>query len=48
MTCIKITILVDSTLQRLLDFCGDHAAEHEIAFNCKKTIGVLFRPQNYK
>jgi len=27
---------------------GDYAAEHEIAFNCNKTIGVLFRPQNYK
>ena len=25
-----------------------HAAEHEIAFNCNKTIGVLFCPKKYK
>ena len=31
-----------SGLQRLLDICGDYAAEHAIAFNCNKTIGLLF------
>jgi len=29
-------------LHRLLNICGDYAAEHEIAFNCKKANGVLF------
>ena len=29
-------------LQCLLNICGDYAAEHEITFNCNKTIGVLF------
>ena len=37
-----------SGLQRLLDICGDYAAEHEIAFTCNKTTGVLFCSQNYK
>ena len=27
---------------------ADYAAVHKIAFNCKKTIGVLFGPQNYE
>jgi len=31
-----------SGLQRLLDICGDYAAEHEIALHCNKTIGILF------
>ena len=31
-----------SGLQCLLNICGDYAAEHEITFNCNKTIGVLF------
>ena len=30
-----------SGLQCLLNMCGDYAAEHEIAFNCNKTIGVF-------
>jgi len=34
-----------SGLQCLLNICGDYAAEHEITFNCKKTIGVLFLPK---
>ena len=37
-----------SGLQCLLNICGDNAAEHEITFNCKKTIGVLFCPKKYK
>jgi len=35
-------------LQCLLNICGDYAAEYEIAFNCSKTIGALFRPKKYK
>ena len=35
-------------LQCLLNICGDYAAEHEITFNCNKTIGVLFCPKKYK
>jgi len=35
-------------LQCLLNICGDYAAEHEITFNCSKTIGVLFCPKKYK
>ena len=35
-------------LQCLLNICGDYAAEHEITFNCNKTIGVLFFPKKYK
>jgi len=31
-----------SGLQCLLNICGDYTAEHEITFNCNKTIGVLF------
>ena len=31
-----------SGLQCLLNICGDYAAEHEITFNCNKTIGVFF------
>ena len=31
-----------SGLQCLLNICGGYAAEHEITFNCNKTIGVLF------
>ena len=31
-----------SGLQCLLNICGDYAAEHEIHFNCNKTIGVFF------
>jgi len=31
-----------SGLQCLLNICGNYAAEHEITFNCNKTIGVLF------
>jgi len=37
-----------SGLQRLLDICGNYAAEHEIVFNCNKTSGVLFCSKNYK
>jgi len=37
-----------SELQRLLDICSDYAAEHEIAFNYNKTIGVLFCSKKYK
>jgi len=37
-----------SGLQCLLVICGDYAAEHEAAFNCNKTIGVLFCPKYYK
>jgi len=37
-----------SWLQCLLNICGDYAAEHEITFNCNKTIGVLFCPKKYK
>jgi len=37
-----------SVLQCLLNICGDYAAEHEINFNCNKTIGVLFCPKKYK
>ena len=37
-----------SGLQCLLNICGDYAAEHEITFNCSKTIGVLFCPKKYK
>jgi len=36
-----------SGLQCLLIF-GDYTAEHEITFNCNKTIGVLFCPKKYK
>ena len=28
-----------------LNICGDYAAENEIAFNCKTTIGLLFGPK---
>ena len=35
-------------LQYLLNICGDYAPEHEITFNCNKTIGVLFCPKKYK
>ena len=35
-------------LQCFLNICGDYAAEHEITFNCNKTIGVLFCPKKYK
>jgi len=35
-------------LQCLLNICGDYAAEHEITFNCNKTIGVLICPKKYK
>ena len=37
-----------SGLQCLLNICGGYAAEHEITFNCNKTIGVLFFPKKYK
>ena len=37
-----------SGLQCLLNICGDYAPEHEIIFNCNKTIGVLFCPKKYK
>jgi len=37
-----------SGLQCLLNISGDYAAEHEITFNCNKTIGVLFCPKKYK
>ena len=37
-----------SGLQCLLNICGDYAAEHEITFNCNKTIGVPFCPKKYK
>jgi len=37
-----------SGLQCLLNICGDYAAEHDIIFNCNKTIGVLFCPEKYK
>jgi len=35
-----------SGLQCLLNICGGYAAEHEITFNCNKTIGVLFCPKS--
>jgi len=31
-----------------LNICGNYAAEHEIVFNCNKTIGVLFCPKKYQ
>jgi len=37
-----------SGLQCLLNICGDYVAEHEITFNCNKTIGVLFCPKKNK
>ena len=37
-----------SGLQCLLKICGDYAAEHEITFNCNKTVGILFCPKKYK
>jgi len=37
-----------SGLHCLLNVCGDYVAEHEITFNCNKTISVLFCPKNYK
>ena len=37
-----------SGLQCLLNICGDYPVEHEITFNCNKTIGVLFCPKKYK
>ena len=43
--CVQPSI---SGLQCLLNICGDYAAEHEIIFNCNKTIGVLFCPKKYK
>jgi len=30
------------------EYCGDYAVEHEITFNCNKTIGVLFCPKKYE
>ena len=44
--CVFRPVLVG--LQCLLNICGDYAAEHEIIFNCNKTIGVLFCPKKYK
>ena len=38
----------NSGLQCLLNICSDYAAEHEIIFNCNKTIGVLLCPKKYK
>jgi len=35
-----------SEMQCLLNICGDY--EHEITFNCNKTIGVLFCPKKNK
>jgi len=35
-----------SGLQCLLNICNDYAAEHEITFNCNKTIAVLFCPKS--
>jgi len=29
-------------LQRLLNLCCDYALEHEIVFNCKETVEVIF------
>jgi len=37
-----------SGLQCCLSICGDYAADHEITFNCNKTIGALFCPKKYK
>ena len=37
-----------SGLKCLLNICGDYAAEHEITFNCNKTISVLFCPKKDK
>ena len=42
--CVQPSI---NGLQCLLNICGDYAAEHEITFNCNKTIGV-FCPKKYK
>jgi len=30
------------------EYLGDYAAEHEITFNCNKTIGVICCPKKYK
>jgi len=37
-----------SAFQRLLNICDDHAAEHEIVFNCNKQLVFVFLPTNYK
>jgi len=37
-----------SGLQCLPNIWGDYASEHQIAFNCNKTIGVLFCSKKYK
>ena len=29
-------------LQDLLDVCSDYAKLHDIVFNCKKTVGMIF------
>jgi len=39
--CIWVFSPSISGLQRLLDICGDYAAEHEIAFNGHKTNAVF-------
>ena len=46
--CVQPQYKSISELQCLLNICGDYAAEHEITFNCNKTIGVLFCPKKYK
>jgi len=37
-----------SWFQCLLNIYGDYAAEHEIVFNCNKTIGVVICPKKSK
>ena len=35
-------------LQRLLDVCCAYAVEHEIVFNYKKTVGMVFECKKHK
>jgi len=35
-----------SGVQRFLNACCDYAAEYEIVFDCKKTVGVVFPLKN--
>jgi len=37
-----------SGLQCLLHICGYYTAEHKLAFNCNKTIGVISAPKIIK
>ena len=33
-------------LQDLLDVCSNYAKLHDIVFNCKKTVGMIFSSKN--